>query len=727
MSEAALFNVVDLGVGMSAALAAQMLGHVGGRVTRIEPEGRDPFHQVYPAYAAWRRGSARAERAQLDTLLADADIVVIGGEDYPGLDWRFDADDLSRRYPRLVVVRIDGYATADAANRPGVDLLVQARTGLVNEEYSNRPRAMSFPMPTYGAAMLAVLGALAALVERDRSGKGQVVATSLQQGAGLWVPGVWSHAEKADAAFRIGTPKDVRQPVFRCKDGKYLILMVGTPGVIHGIYKTLGIDIEADPKDRGLPDISRGPVNYFLDRSIVEPGFAAMDREAVLEGLWACGVAADAVLPVGGVWDDEQTTLNRLVEPLADGGRAIGNPLQITEHPAKGAARSPTTEAAGDAPLSGLRVVDLGAYVAGPFAGKILADLGAEAIKIEPLGGEVFRFMYRNFSSVNRGKRSLAVDMKAAEGIDLVRRICASSDAITHNLRMGVAERLGIGGDALRGLNPQIVTVHCSAYGPTGPKALNSGWDPVLQPYTGHAIRAGGTGNDPFCYQIPILDYGTGVLAAIAVLAGVLRRDQHGAAVDVHTSLLATGLYMLSEAVQLPDGSFAGAPDLDAGQTGFHPAERLFQAADGWIAVAARSEAMATDFAGVLGLKLGARAGWGEAEAVKLEAAIRALPAAELLAKLDAAGVWAEAVTADAWEALRINPHAKDIGLVAEGQDARYGLVSALGQLMTFSRSPLERDLKPFPAPGEDSRALAAGAGLAGAEIDALYERKVLA
>lgn len=721
-------NVVDLGLGMAGALAAQLYANLGADVIRYEPAAGDPFYDVYPAYPIWHTAATlKTDLAGLDADLANADIAILGGESWPDLDWSFDADELARRFPKLIVLEINGYATADAATRPTVDLLVQARTGFVNLEYSQRPMAYAMPLPSYGAALTGVLGAQAARVERARTGKGQVVRSSMQQATAVWCSGVWTQAERPDAPFAVGTPPDTRQPVFRCANDEYLILMFGTPGSLHTVYKTLDIDIEVDPNDRNFPDVRRGPTGYFCDRTVIEPAIAHRDRTEVLDALWKGGVAADAVLPAGTTWSDTQAVHNGIIQTHDTGWRSVGNPIRIDEVPGAGATTNPAPRhmPSFGGPLEGIRVVDMGAFVAGPYASKLLADLGADVIKVEGPGGDPFRFMYKNAASVTRGKRSLAVDIKKPEGMAILRELVATADAFAHNMRVGVAERNGFDPQSLRAVNPDLVTIHSSAYGKDGPKAMNSGWDPVLQPYCGHSIRAGGEGNDPQVYSLPLLDYATGSLGAIAILEGILRRDATGHAVDLGVNLLDSGIYMLSELVQRPDGAFTGAPVIDKDQTGFHPAERLYQAADGWIAVAARSEGMALALATELGLTLPQRAEWGAAEAELIAARIKARPVAELLSALDHSGVWAERC-ASGWGEFLASEDARAIGFVAERDDEHYGHLSATGRLVLLGNHPPEPRLHKLPAVGEHNREIVAGLGHSEAEIADLYERKVL-
>jgi crotonobetainyl-CoA:carnitine CoA-transferase CaiB-like acyl-CoA transferase len=146
-------RVVDLAVGMAPALVVRMLADAGAKVVRVPPPGGDPFYDVYPAYSVWKQNSSCASEDDLPSLLADADLCLIGGEDHPNLTWRHDPQQLCARNPRLIVVQI-----GNLDGKPSVDLLVQARLGLVYEQYNNRPVYIAARTPTYGAALTALLG-----------------------------------------------------------------------------------------------------------------------------------------------------------------------------------------------------------------------------------------------------------------------------------------------------------------------------------------------------------------------------------------------------------------------------------------------------------------------------------------------------------------------------------------------------------------------------------------
>jgi formyl-CoA transferase len=135
-------------------------------------------------------------------------------------------------------------------------------------------------------------------------------------------------------------------------------------------------------------------------------------------------------------------------------------------------------------PLRGIRVVDLTSYIAGSYAATMLADLGAAVVKVESLDGDAFREL-PGFFAWNRGKRSLAVNLKTPEGLAIVERLATQGDVVMENMRPGVADRLGVGDARLRALNPRLIYCSVTAFGSTGPYVDRPGFDPLLQAMSG--------------------------------------------------------------------------------------------------------------------------------------------------------------------------------------------------------------------------------------------------
>jgi crotonobetainyl-CoA:carnitine CoA-transferase CaiB-like acyl-CoA transferase len=185
----------------------------------------------------------------------------------------------------------------------------------------------------------------------------------------------------------------------------------------------------------------------------------------------------------------------------------------------------------------------------------------------------------------------------------------------------------------------------------------------------------------------------------------------------------------MSELIQDADGQFRGAPLIDAERTGFHPAESLYECADGWIAVVARDEPMAARLAAALGLlELGQRAQWGDGERRQIGACLRRLSVEEALSLLERTEVWAERCVQDGLEAMMAEPRAHADGVLTDVDDPRYGKVTGLlGPLMTFSRSRIDAGgLRPFPEIGQHTREVLHDIGYSDAKVDELQAAKVI-
>jgi formyl-CoA transferase/CoA:oxalate CoA-transferase len=202
-------------------------------------------------------------------------------------------------------------------------------------------------------------------------------------------------------------------------------------------------------------------------------------------------------------------------------------------------------------PLDGVRVLDLTRNLAGPYAAMILAELGADVVKVEhPEGGDDTRqwgppFWAGEstvFLAANRNKRSVALDLRAPEVRTVMERLCRRSDVLLESFRPGALEALGYGADWARALNPNLV--HCSVtpYGADGPMRDRPGYDPLLQAYTGIMSVTGEAGREPVRVGVSVIDMGTGMWAAMSVLAALLRRQRDGRGARIVTALHETGL-----------------------------------------------------------------------------------------------------------------------------------------------------------------------------------------
>ena len=318
-------KIIDTALGFASAIVTKLLADNGAQVTRILPAGGDPFTDLYPAYESLKGDSRTATPLELDVLLPAADVCVVGGESFPGAGLALDIAVLRARHPRLIVVDLTAYVTG-AEPGPAVDLLVQARTGLVSEQLSNRPIQFAMALPSYGAALSALLGLWAAIYERSRSGLGQIVHASMQQGLSLFWSQIWMSADKADATFDKLPPKDVTHLIFECADGHYVHFVLGVPGALAKLYEVLKIDTAVDPNERGVPNLARGPQSYFADREVLAPAIRTRKCEKLVQALNDIGLAAERVRQPGEAWLDPQVEAAELLKRMPDGSIVFGNP-----------------------------------------------------------------------------------------------------------------------------------------------------------------------------------------------------------------------------------------------------------------------------------------------------------------------------------------------------------------------------------------------------------------
>ena len=205
-------------------------------------------------------------------------------------------------------------------------------------------------------------------------------------------------------------------------------------------------------------------------------------------------------------------------------------------------------------PLDGIKVVEIAQALAGPFAGEILAHLGADVVKVERPEGDEARGWGPPFTlgggptfhAVNMNKRSIVLDLKDPEAIAWLKGYIAEADVVVQNLRPGVIEELGLGAEALLALNPRLVFCSLSAFGHSGPRRLRPGYEPMVQAFAGLFSVNGGDEDPPSRFGAPVLDLGTGMWAALGVLAALHQRARTGRGAVVDTSLFETALGWLS-------------------------------------------------------------------------------------------------------------------------------------------------------------------------------------
>jgi len=394
------------------------------------------------------------------------------------------------------------------------------------------------------------------------------------------------------------------------------------------------------------------------------------------------------------------------------------------------------SEAPRKGPLSGLRVVELSHVMAGPACGLMLADMGAEVIKVEKVpGGDDSRRMIpplqggeaAAFMMMNRNKRGLALDLKHPDGKAALHRLLDTADVLIENYRLGTLARLGFDYESVAARNPGIVWCELSGFGRSGPYAGRGGFDLIAQGMSGlMSITGEGPGRPPVKVGAPVTDIVAGYLAAMGVLAALHERERSGRGQRVDTSLFEAGIALTywQSAIALATGEAPGP----LGSA--HPLSAPYQAfetADGWITVGGANQNNWLRLLEVIGAKdlaedprfatPGERLVNREPLAELLNQRFRTRSSAEWLEKLEAVGCPAGPVL-DVAE-MQADPQALAREMVVELEHPTVGPMRTLGLPIKLSRTP-GAVTTPAPRLGEDGRALLAEIGYAEGEIEAM-------
>ena len=725
-------RVIDFGQYIAGPMAAMLLGDQGADVVRVDPPGGPRWNT--PANATWNRNKRSialdlkqdGDRETARQLIAGADVVI---ENFrPGVMERLGlgAAAMTAANPRLIYCSLPGFGSDDPrAQVKAWEGVVGAATGAYRATHATNGRPVYTVVP-YGsmyAAFLCAVTVAMALNARARSGVGQRVeiplfdATFSVVGArGLLVNG-----------------KPVPEPEFNwsrqlpCKDGRWLMYVANNKR-FEAFIKSIGMDKWRDAK---LPPKELAQKYDETMRARTSKEWEDIIAEIGSEGV-ICHTSAEwlkhpQALESGIIADYDDPELGRFRGPgintrLSATPGSVRAPRPKTDaHRAEIlrelATRKPATAAAGSevlrAALEGVKVVDLCIVLAGPTCGRTLAEFGADVIRIDsPHVKTVLRH-----NDINRGKRSILVDLKTPGGLEIFWKLVDKADVVLQNFRGGVAERLGIDYERVRARRPDIVYGSMNTFGHIGPYANRPGHEQLGQAVSGMQVRFGSA--KPATAPFAANDYGTGLMACYGVALALLHRRRTGEGQFVDSALAYTATMLQSALLQDYTGK---AWDEPHGQeaTGSGPLDRLYQASDGWLYLSAPAPgelAHCTELAGLANLH-------GAELERALEERMRSRTVAAWVDLLNKAGIGAHRVVPDLPE-LMTDPLTVARGVAITRDHEGFGPITTTAPGVRLSRTPVTPG-RPAAKPGSDAASVLAEIGMAG-DLDRLIREKVVA
>lgn len=766
--------VIEAAQSMPAAITAMLLADHGADVTKVEPRG-GAFFAHDRTRKAWDRGKRSVELDIADAvdhqalrgLLAGADIFIHAMEEKDAAALGLDEVSLTRDFPALVVVALTAYgADTPFADRPHGESLAAALLGtMIDKSSSFRPGPVYLGHPAlhYGQAFLGAIGALAAVRARRCIGRGQRVEASLldamlaQSPMNNWwqEEGIsYIKAGDAGAVDRFGRTRLITG-MFECGDGLYLQFHTGGPGGFKAAMDVLGFGDRIQAVKGPEMAVPLSEEEYRIARVEIFDAFKAKPRDEWIKLFHAVDVAALPVLEPAEVLLDEQVEFvgQRIALPDPDFGTihqaapAVryantpcatpkpaptigadnGNLSALVARPARLAAAP--VQPIGRA-LEGIKVVDFSSFFAVGYGGRLLNDLGADVVKVETPDGDQMRPLPDCFDAAQRGKRDIVLNLKTPEGLEAAHRLVAGADVVTHNLRPGKADKLGIGYETLSAINPRLIYAYLPGYGSKGPKALLKSFAPLVSGWTGLLYEGGGDGNPPTRSVFGNEDYNNGFLGAAGILMALEHRAITGKGDYMECPQLHSSLWTTSEHFLDADRKVVYGFRLDKDQAGINALDRNYRTRDGWLCICCRQDERFAALARAVGLPgLPADPRFADPRARSAnDAALQALltpffaerTSAEAFAALDAAGAPCEIVRETSWvREVLWEDWALATNRVIEDRDSMYGHVRAFGSFIRLSKTPGFAQ-GTAPRLGQHTREILTEIGYSPAEIEAL-------
>ncbi|MDQ8726596.1 CoA transferase [Bradyrhizobium sp. LHD-71] len=637
-------RVVDLSAGLAGSFCTLLLADLGADVVRIELPGDHRHRDEIDTIALQRNKSVAgidpanpSDRRALGALIAEADVLVESVAEDSMRTSGLDLAATTAANPALIRCSLTSFGlSGPSMNRKANDLVVQALTGAmdITGEPDRPPVKMGIPLGEEISGLIAAIVILAKAEQREMSGRGCLIdAAAFDANVAMmsYMANIYFATGKSPKKLGSSHPTIFPYNAFKTKDS-YIVAAPFTQIFWKKLCDVLGrSDLPLNPAYKSFAERlkNRNELAAIIDTAFLESTTAEW-RERLDRG----DVPNGPVNSVGDALAMEQTRFRGMVSQIAtsDGQPvgALGTPFRFdfegrasfkpsyarpkhVDDPARYWAprEVPVRGLKGESsklPLAGLRVLDLTRMFAGPYCCLFLADLGAEVIKIEePRIGDPTR---RNipmvngestyFMAVNRGKKSVTLDLKQPAARDALLRLVEKSDVVVENYRPGVMERLGLSYDELRKRKSDIILLSLSGFGQTGPMRDSISFDIVNQAMAGVMSVTGEENRPPVRIGVPVGDLAGGILGAYAVLAALRARRVTGLGSAMDLSLHDLMMTLLGPLAQMQLSTGVSPGTMGSSDRRIVPS-RAFEAADGWLALTASSDAEWRTLAAILG------------------------------------------------------------------------------------------------------------------------------
>jgi crotonobetainyl-CoA:carnitine CoA-transferase CaiB-like acyl-CoA transferase len=795
-------TVLDFTSGRAGGVATMVLSDFGAEVIKVEPPGGEKFRDS-PGSIQWNRGKksvvldlkTQDGRDKAHELAPRSDVVIESFR--PGVAERLgiDYDTLRVDHPGLVYASLTGFGShGPYKHYKGYDAVVAAKSGRMMMFSGQNPREGPNYVVVQGvchaAATALVRGITAALYVREKTGRGQRVETSMFKAVTTYDHVSWVHGQMVenlpdeyppDPRVGIGRPNPTGYLPARTKDGQWIQLGNVVERLFRSMMHWLDMDfIYEDPRFETAPRLDPDSV-AALERIMLEKVQQKTLKEWMDIFLGEAGnVAAEPYYTSEQALNHPQIVHNGNVQDLHVPGvgdtRQLGPMVDMRGTPATTQGPAPSlgqhtedvlTRLGGDLgsrpngakspmpkhPLEGITLLDLGTVINGPLGCALVAELGARVIRIEAPGGDWGR-QGLPFSAhrTMAGSEDICIDLKTAEGQEIMGKLASKADLLLHSMRPGAPERTGIGYEQLAKINPNLVYLYAGGYGSTGPYSHRPSMAPIAGAVSGGGVAQMGRDAFPPPEQPMSIDdiaavsqklkrandgtadHNTAMVNAVGLLLGLYARERTGNAQYVESTMIAANAYANIDDFYWHEGK-QPRPLPDGDGYGLHALYRLYRAKTGWVFLACPFEDEWEALCRILDrtdLLNDLRFADAESRAGHDDALVEELAAVfvtedpmhweHLLSAADVACVKAE--DQGMYFFFNEDPHVRENGVLTKVEAPRFGEFWRYSPVVDFSETSGKAG--PGPLKGQHTRPILRELGYTDAQIHDFKQRKVV-